>query len=181
MLPLAMIVPLKSFSIAKSRLNAANLDVEQLARQLALGVLKSAAPLPTYVVTEADDVEQFARELAVGCLRSPTSGLNNAVTFAYESLRSKFSHVIIAHGDLRDPQGIGDFNPNAGVTVVTDQHGTGTIVLALPTGLPFVFQYGANSRQRHVREALRLEVPLTEITSGPWCFDVDEPFDLDRR
>jgi 2-phospho-L-lactate guanylyltransferase len=65
------------------------------------------------------------------------------------------------------------------VTIVTDHHGTGTNVLALPTGLDFHFSYGANSASLHRREAERLGCPVTTVSDSPWRFDVDEPDDLD--
>jgi 2-phospho-L-lactate guanylyltransferase len=82
------------------------------------------------------------------------------------------------HGDLRSPEGLGSFNPVEGITIVTDHHGRGTNVLALPTGLDFHFAYGSDSAQLHVLEAQRLGIDVTLIKDSPWRFDVDEPSDL---
>ncbi len=173
-----MVVPLKSFALAKSRLRGEIADVEVLARELAAGVLRATSPLPTFIVTESDDVELFAKDHSLPCLRSASTGLNAAVHFAYEALSPQFARVMIVHGDLRNPEGVATFDPPPGVTIVTDQHGVGTNVLVLPTKHEFLFQYGPNSRLLHRRESLRLRLPLTEIDQGPWCFDIDEPGDL---
>jgi len=62
-----------------------------------------------------------------------------------------------------------------GITIVTDHHGLGTNVMALPTGLDFHFAYGGHSASLHQREAERVGVELTVVTNSPWRFDVDEP------
>jgi 2-phospho-L-lactate guanylyltransferase (CobY/MobA/RfbA family) len=79
---------------------------------------------------------------------------------------------------LRDPAGLGKFDPAPGITVVTDSHRTGTNVLALPTGLDFTFCFGTNSAQAHEREAQRLGIDVHMEFNSPWRYDVDEPDDF---
>jgi 2-phospho-L-lactate guanylyltransferase (CobY/MobA/RfbA family) len=50
--------------------------------------------------------------------------------------------------------------------------------LVVPTGTTFEFSYGPDSRRRHEEQARRLQLDLHVITESPWCFDVDEPEDL---
>jgi 2-phospho-L-lactate guanylyltransferase (CobY/MobA/RfbA family) len=154
-------------------------DVTNLARELATGVLRACDPRPVYVVTESDDVERFANDLGAKVLRPTSSTLNDAVTFAYHSLAGQYERVMIVHGDLKDPAGLGAYEPSAGVTIFTDHFGAGTNVLVVPTGYDFHFSYGPSSKSNHVREADRLGLTVRVIEQSPWRFDVDEPSDLD--
>jgi 2-phospho-L-lactate guanylyltransferase len=175
-----MLVPLKSFKSAKSRLREVLDDkqVEALARKLAQNVLVAVQPRLTFVVCDNDEVAQFATRCGVGVLRTTSGSLNGDVTEAYRQM-SRFDQVVIVHGDLRRPQGLGSFQPGPGVTIVTDHHQLGTNVMSLPTDLDFHFSYGANSAQLHQREAERLGITWRVTTDSPWRFDVDEPDDLE--
>jgi 2-phospho-L-lactate guanylyltransferase len=132
------------------------------------------------VLSESDAISEFA--LALGCevLRTDAKDLNDAVQKAYGALESRFERLVIAHGDLRHPEGLGAFEPGDGITIVSDHHGTGTNVMALPTGLDFHFSYGPRSASSHQREGERLGCHVALVTDSPWRFDVDEPDDLDR-
>jgi len=175
----AFVIPLKRFDLAKLRLRVNNTpSVTDLAQQLATRVIEACAPRPTIVLSESDAVSRFASALGCDVLRSDASGLNDAVQRAYGALQSRYERLIIVHGDLRDPDGLASFEPDAGITIVTDHHGLGTNVMAVPTGLDFHFFYGENSASRHRREAERIGCALTVVTDSPWRFDVDEPEDL---
>jgi 2-phospho-L-lactate guanylyltransferase len=174
-----MLVPLKSFGSAKSRLREVLDDnqVEALARQLAQNVLVAAKPRLTFVVCDSDEVAQFATRCGVGVLRTASGSLNGDVAEAYRQM-GRFDQVVIVHGDLRRPEGLGAYQSGPGVTVVSDHHQTGTNLLSLPTGLDFHFSYGPDSALRHQREAERLGLACTVIHDSPWRFDVDDPDDL---
>jgi 2-phospho-L-lactate guanylyltransferase len=175
----AFVVPLKQFDLAKERLRAGGAsDVTALARDLALDVLRSCAPRHVIVVSESESISTFARERGAEVWHSTATSLNEAVQGAYGGLSDRFDRLLIVHGDLRAPAGLGSFDPSPGVTIVTDHHGRGTNVLALPTGLDFHFAYGIDSATLHRREAERLGVEVTLIEDSPWRFDVDEPSDL---
>jgi 2-phospho-L-lactate guanylyltransferase len=177
----AFVIPLKRFDLAKERLRVNNAaSVTDLAQQLATRVIEACAPRHTIVLSESDAISEFASALGCDVLRSDATGLNDAVQRAYGALQSRFERLIIVHGDLRDPEGLGSFEPGAGITIVTDHHGLGTNVMAVPTGLDFHFAYGANSASLHRQEAERIGCPLTVVTDSPWRFDVDEPEDLVR-
>jgi 2-phospho-L-lactate/phosphoenolpyruvate guanylyltransferase len=176
-----IVVPIKQFDVAKERLRLGGVaEVSSLARSLARGVLEASSPRHVVVVSESDDVTQFATEHGVEVLELPSNGLNSAVQGAYESLAGRYDDVIVVHGDLRFPEGLGTFSFEPGITLVADHHGEGTNVLALPTGLEFRFAYGPGSLQRHADEAKRLGTEYRVITDSPWRFDVDEAVDLDR-
>jgi 2-phospho-L-lactate guanylyltransferase len=175
----AFVIPLKPFDVAKERLRVDHsLSVTDLAQQLATQVIEACAPRPTIVLSESDVITHFAAAFGCEVLRTDAIGLNDAVQRAYGALQSRFERLIVVHGDLRHPEGLGAFEPGEGITIVTDHHGLGTNVLAVPTGLDFHFSYGADSALRHRDEAERLGVPVTMVTDSPWRFDVDEPDDL---
>ncbi len=180
MVDVGVIVPLKSFARAKSRLRAvAGLDVDGLVEELARAVIDAARPRETIVATDDDGVARWARGLGATVVLAPP-GLNAAVAAAYRALGDSVEVAVVAHGDLVDPVGLGDFHPEAGVTIVADHRGTGTTVLAVPAGVGYRFSFGASSRALHEREAARLGLAWRTITDSPWRFDVDEPSDLER-
>lgn len=176
----AILIPLKDFSLAKERLRVAGIrDAGELAKNLALGVIVASAPRTVIVVAESDEVSSFARENDVEVFRSNATGLNEAASLAYKALGSRFAQLMFVHGDLARPHGLGTFEPEPGVTIVTDRHGRGTNVLVVPTELDFQFFYGTDSRTKHEGEAERLAQPWRVIASSPWSLDIDEPGDLE--
>lgn len=178
----AIIVPLKQFDLAKDRLRqGADLDVTALAEELARGVLLKSRPRHVIVLSEHPDVTRFASTVGAEVWSSQATNLNEAVQDAYRGLGGRFERLIIVHGDLRYPEGLGDFVPEPGITIVTDHRDEGTNVLVVPTGLDFHFAYGPQSRFRHVEQANLLGVEYRVVTNSPWRFDVDEPSDLEDR
>jgi len=177
----AFVIPLKRFDLAKERLRVTNSSsITELAQKLATDVIASCAPRHTIVLSESDEISRFATAHGCEVLRSDATDLNDAVQRAYGALESRFERLIVVHGDLRHPAGLGAFAPDDDVTIVTDHHGTGTNVMSLPTGRAFQFSYGANSASLHRRGAERLGLSVTMVIDSPWRFDVDEPDDLDR-
>ncbi len=175
----AIVVPLKRFDAAKGRLRLGGIDeVTALARRLAESVIRNCAPRHVIVLTENEEVAEFAIELGAEMLVTDAGGLNDAVQRADQALTGRYDRLIVVHGDLRHPEGLGLFEPGPGVTIVTDHHGTGTNVLAVPTGAGFRFAYGPDSLRHHRLEAARLGLASIVVTDSPWRFDVDEPEDL---
>jgi 2-phospho-L-lactate guanylyltransferase len=176
----AVVIPLKRFDLAKYRLRRDDdLDVTSIARELARGVIQASAPRPAIVVSEDPTVAAFATSLGAEVWHSDVTGLNQAVQGAYRGLEGRFERLIVAHGDLRLPDGLGLVEVATGLTLYADHHGTGTNVLVIPTGLDFRFAYGARSLARHIEEAERLALTYRVITDSPWRFDVDERSDLE--
>jgi 2-phospho-L-lactate guanylyltransferase len=176
----AFVIPLKRFDLAKERLRVNNASkVTELAELLATDVIAACRPRHTIVLSESDEISAFASAHGCEVVRSNATDLNDAVQRAYGVLQSRFERLMVVHGDLRHPRGLGAFDPHPGVTIVTDHHGLGTNVMAMPTGLDFHFAYGVDSALRHRREAERLGVAVTMVSDSPWRFDVDEPDDLE--
>ncbi len=181
-----VLVPVKSFDLAKGRLSGRldAADRARLARRMATGVVMAARPLPTYVVCDSDLVADWAVEVGIGALEVTATGLNPAVTEA-AIMAASMGHdrAIICHADIpmaSDLTWLDEAPYNQGVVVVTDHHGTGTNVLALPLDLdpPFVFGYGADSAQRHRAEAERLGLPIRMLVDDNLSWDLDTPDDL---
>src|SRR3954453_15972599 len=79
--PVAVLVPVKSFSVAKRRLAPA-LDAaerEALARSMAEQVLRAAEPMPVAVVCDDGEVAGWATERGALVILAPGRGLNGAV------------------------------------------------------------------------------------------------------
>ena len=176
---LAIVVPLKEFTRAKSRLRDGGVvGVDDHIREMATRVVVACRPRRVFVPCESDDVEEFARALSLTPLRTAATTLNEAVTLAYRQLSDEFSRVMIVHADLRYPEGLGQFEPRSGVTIVTDHRGRGTNVLVVPTGLDFRFAFGEDSARTHQFESERIGAEWRVVRDSPWRFDVDEPEDL---
>jgi len=181
MTTLAILIPLKDFDIAKERLRSAGVEnVSDRAKALARAVIAASAPRPVFVVTESPAVVEFSRRWGAEPLLSEARDLNEAAHFAYHALHDRFDHIVFVHGDLANPEGLGDFTPGPGVTIVTDLRRRGTNVLALPAMLDFHFAYGPDSKEAHVTEAKRLGLEYRIVTESPWALDIDEPEDLEE-
>ena len=177
--PLAIVIPLRDFDEGKSRLRHAGVDdVERLIRGWAGAVIEASHPRPTYVACESPFVAAFAREHGARVILSDARDLNAAVTHAHRTLARDYRAVMVAHGDLRFPHGLGHYNPPAPVTIVADHHGTGTNVLVVPGSANFTFAFGVDSAKRHVDEATRLGLRYEVTLSSEWAFDIDVIDDL---
>lgn len=175
-----VIVPLKAFDRAKSRLrhHLGDTAAAALARRLASGVVAATFPRPCLVACDDPEVEEWALAAGARVLRTSADDLNGAVAEAYRALDTTVSLAIVAHGDLLRPEGLGTTSFGPGVTVVTDRVGAGTNVLAVPAGLDFHFSYGPGSAARHIAEARRLGLEVATWNQSRWSHDVDEPSDL---
>jgi 2-phospho-L-lactate guanylyltransferase (CobY/MobA/RfbA family) len=175
----AVVVPLKRFDRAKARLRLDNeLDVTRIVEGLARGVIHASHPRPVVVVSEDPELGDFVSSLGAELLLTSSTNLNEAVQAAYAALGSRYEGLIVAHGDLLEPKGLGTFEPECDLTFYGDHRADGTNVIVLPTGLDFHFSYGPQSLSRHVREAERLQLTYRVDISSSWRFDVDVPGDL---
>ncbi len=177
----AVLIPIKSFDLAKGRLSQALAPDERarLAEVMASTVIAAARPLATWVVCDNPTVASFATRRGAGVIWRPSRGLNAAVADGITFLADEgHRRVIIAHADLPravDLTWVADFD---GVSIVPDRRGDGTNVMAIPTGVDFGFKYGPGSSVAHQAEALRLGLPYRVLDSPELGWDVDVPEDL---
>jgi 2-phospho-L-lactate/phosphoenolpyruvate guanylyltransferase len=179
--PVAVLVPVKTFSEAKLRLAPA-LDPAHraaLARAMATHVVTSAAPLPTAVVCDDAEVAEWARDLGALVVWEPERGLNRAVEAGVARLSAGGAKlVVVAHADLPRAGHLAWVARFAGVTLVPDQYDNGTNVICVPGDAGFTFSYGPGSFARHGAEAHRLGLSLRVVREPSLSHDVDLPADL---
>ncbi|HJM96884.1 MAG TPA: 2-phospho-L-lactate guanylyltransferase [Acidimicrobiales bacterium] len=177
----AALIPIKGFDSAKERLSTVLQSSRraELAKRLATGVIKACSELPIWIVCEDDSVESWARDLGARILRSPEPGLNEAVTFGFQSLKGKgVERVMITHGDLVHPSGLPSLFGKAEIVIVPDTKLDGTNVLVLPTTIDFPFNYGPNSFAKHLKQAEQSGVSISVLENSRFAFDLDDPDDL---
>jgi 2-phospho-L-lactate/phosphoenolpyruvate guanylyltransferase len=179
--PSAVLIPVKSFADAKTRLGDVMSDDARQAfvQQMAERVLAACAPLPVAVVCDDSAVAAWARQRGAFVIWEPGRGLNGAVEAGVERLgQMGVEQVTVAHGDLPLAAGIGELEPFTGITLVPDRHGNGTNVIRLPVTCGFRFSYGPGSFERHQRECARLGLPMRVVHEPTLAYDVDWPGDL---
>ena len=176
-----MIVPVKAFDAAKSRL-AASLDAgarAALAQTMATRVVHAGGPLPVFVATDDDAVGAWAHGEGASVVWTAGLDLNGSVALAIEHVReSGAPRVVIAHGDLpyaTDLTWTADF---PGATLIPDRREDGTNVLCVSTALPFVPMYGPGSFQRHLEQLGRRGVAIRISRRAELLWDVDVPDDV---
>jgi len=96
----AVVVPIKSFALAKSRLadSLSSDSRRELARHCAEAVLRAASPLSVYVVCNDDEVAAWARANGAHVVVPGVLGLNAAATAGRDAARAAGHHrVMVAH------------------------------------------------------------------------------------
>ena len=175
----AVVVPVKSFALAKGRL-AAHLTEPQrraLAQQMAETVLRAAGDLPVVVACDDDDVATWARSHGASVAWVPGTDLNGAVTAAVAALDA--DRAIVAHADLPKARDLAAVTGTDGVVLVPDRREDGTNVLSVPVASAFPFAYGPGSFARHLALAESLGLAVTVMRPDDLTWDVDEPADLE--
>ena len=186
------VVPVKSFSEAKSRLRDVIPEARRagLARRLLSHTLEvlgeSMPPERTLVVSRDEDALRLAADKGVQVLIESGAGLNAALEEAADHvLRRGAGGLLVLASDLPllAPADLEDllrpFSPPQ-VTIAPDRAGTGTNALLLqPPGLiPFAF--GPDSYALHLRQAEALGLNVRSVLSEGLGFDLDHPDDLDE-
>lgn len=178
----AVVIPIKSFSLAKTRL-AASLSPEsrnRLARQCADAVVRAASPLAVYVVCSDDEVASWARAHGASVVTPTVTGLNEAAVAGREAARvAGHERVMVVHSDLPNAKDLATLcTVRADVVVVPDRHGDGTNVLLVPCSGGFGFHYGPGSCAAHIAEATRLGLTTQTVHRDDLALDLDTPADL---
>ncbi|MEY3587440.1 MAG: 2-phospho-L-lactate guanylyltransferase [Actinomycetota bacterium] len=178
---LAVIVPVKSFTVAKGRLASALDDSERetLARTCAERVVRAAAPSPVYVVCASDDIAGWAAALGARVVRQVSNGLNGAVHDGWRQAQADGAdHVLVAHADLPLVTTFAHVPVEGEVTLVPDRHNDGTNVLSMPAGVDFVLHYGPGSFVAHLEEVNLRGLPHHVLHDDDLALDLDTADDL---
>jgi len=178
--PLA-IVPLKSFEVAKGRLDLPTEVRSSFARAVAERVITACrgAGFEPRVVTGSESLREWATTLGAGSLDDPPhGGLDAAAGLGVtEALRLEVPWLVV-HGDLPLLDAV-DLRPvlkplNEGALVIAPSRDGGTNVLGSMG--PFEFRYGPASFHRHLAAAAGHPVHVV-VRSGT-ALEVDTLPDL---
>ena len=171
-----MLVPVKSFGVAKRRLTGwlSDDDRERFARWMAERVIAAAAPQPAFVACDDEAVADWAEALGAHVLWGPGLGLNGAIDHGIDTMAGKgVDHVTVAHGDLPLPDGLSGVARAGRVVIVADRRRDGTNVLSRPTAVRLPAEYGGGSFGRHLAAALASGVPVMVRRDSRLSIDVD--------
>lgn len=177
----AVIVPVKSFTVAKGRLSdtLSSTEREALARTCAESVLSAAQPLATYVACSDDDVAEWATQHGARSVYCPTPGLDAAVATARVTAQQDgYTHVIVAHADLPLAQSLAHVAKEGCVSAVPDRHRDGTNVLSFPIDSTFVTAYGPGSFDNHEQLAATAGLRFVVVHDPNLELDLDTADDL---
>lgn len=177
----AVVIPVKSFTMAKGRLadTLTPAQREELARTCAETVVHAASPLPAYIVCSDDSVANWAVSLGAHVVHCATPGLDVAVTAGRDAIAALgFDHIIVAHADLPLAEELAHVAKEGFVTMVTDRHHDGTNVLSFPVASSFTTAYGPGSLDNHIRSAESLGLRYEVINDESLSLDLDTADDL---
>ncbi len=174
-------MPVKAFDKAKLRLAGAlePHEREELARDLAGRVVRSAGDLPVFVACDDERVATWATAHGACVVWTPRLGLSGAVSAGVAELhRQGFDMAIVCHADLPLITTLAGFGRDSEITFAPDRHLDGTNVACLPTGIGFHFHYGRASFPRHLEEAKRTGLVTRVVHDWQLACDLDVPDDL---
>ncbi len=176
-----MVIPVKSFTVAKGRLSdtLTPAERENLARECAATVVRASAPHPAYVVCGDPAVASWARGLGATPVTCEIPGLDNAVAAGREQARlDGYDHLIVAHADLPLARTLSHVAAENSVTIVTDRHHDGTNVLSFPVASGFTTAYGPGSCANHQQLAATAGLTCAVIRDADLELDLDTADDL---
>ena len=192
----ALIVPVRGFDDAKSRLSSV-LNPSQrraLAQNCARAVLTRTASCSRFVVCDSEEVAQWALSFGVTPIRVSSQGLNASLTESIPLIRahSPIDLFLISHADLPLSRPLDDIIESAiiesvqsnehgtAIIMCPDRHGDGTNVLGIPASLinSWTFHYGQGSFARHMQQAKTTGLPIRVIEDRDIGLDLDTPDDL---
>lgn len=178
----AVVVPIKSFHMAKARL-AEVLTLEAraaLAQRCAEAVLRAAHPLAVFVVCDDPEVSAWATANGARVVTAQRPGLNEAALAGREAARvAGFARVLTVHSDLPKPESLESLaDEPAQAVIVPDRHRDGTNALLLPTTGPFTFHYGPGSFAAHCQEATDRGLSMQVMERPDLALDLDTLDDL---
>lgn len=183
----AVLVPVKPFGVAKSRLApvCSPSERESLTRSMLRSVINAAQHLRVALLatSTAEDVRRFALINGARFLSEPEGGtLDDSLAFGVGQLANLgYGRVAVVNSDLPFARDLTWLADTDGIIIVPDRTGKGTNAISLPSGIGFKFSYGPGSFERHCDEARRLGFePIVALDPDGLSFDIDEPEDLER-
>ena len=176
----AVVVPIRSFDGALSRLEAAlgRAGCRELMRRMAGRVVEAADGMPVHVATDDAEVAAWASDLGAAVAPVGRPGLSTAVSMAVDRLAAAgVERAVVAHADLALARSL---RPavGPGLVIAPDRRRDGSNVLCVPTAAGFGFAYGPGSFGRHVAEAVRVGLDVTVVDDETLATDIDHPEDL---
>ena len=178
----AVVVPIKSFELAKGRL--AEVMTAQaraaLAKRCAEAVLRAASPLAVFVVCDDEQVASWAHSNGATVVAAVRPGLNEAAAAGRAAaLAAGCERVLVVHSDLPMPEPLAPLADEPGdVVIVPDRHRDGTNALLVPASGEFAFRYGRGSFAAHQAEAAARGWAVTVASRPDLALDLDTPDDL---
>ena len=176
-----LVVPVKSFTFAKGRLAAVLTENERrdLARTCAERVVAAAGDWRVHIVCDDPDVMAWAQSLGCAVVRPDAAGLNAAVDAGRRAaLHDGAEHIVIAHSDLPLVRTFKHVVAGGTVTLVSDRHGDGTNVVAVPATSPFRTLYGPGSFLLHRHRLEEMGLDYRCIEDAELALDLDTAEDL---
>jgi len=184
----AAVLPVKSFDRAKSRTALDGPQRAALAQAMVDDVLAALAEVAALaeiiVVTREPRAARAASRIGAVLVDDPSESGHNpaAVRGAALAAERGAERVLFVPGDCPglDPVELATLlaDPQPGVTVVPDRHGSGTNALMLAPAQVMAPSFGPGSLARHaaIARAAGVAVRIAEVPS--LAFDVDTPQDL---
>ncbi len=187
----ALIVPVRGFDDAKSRLSSV-LNPSQrraLAQNCARGVLTRTSLCSRFVVCDNEEVAQWAVSCDAIPIRVTSQGLNASLTESIPliSYHSPIDLFLVAHADLplSGPldhiiESLQTIDHETSIIICPDRHHDGTNVLGIPASLMnnWKFHYGQGSFAQHLQQAKATGLPIRLIEDPHLGLDLDTSDDL---
>jgi 2-phospho-L-lactate/phosphoenolpyruvate guanylyltransferase len=181
----AAVLPIKSFSRAKSRLGG-GLDRGELAAAMASDVLSALAATPSLTDVIVVTAEPLADDTGAVFVADPDeAGQSAAAELGIDAAVDRGAErVLIVPGDCPalDPGELArlldDGSERPHVTVVPDRHGSGTNALLLAPPDAMAPSFGAGSLARHAARARAAGATVKVRELPSLGLDVDTPDDL---
>jgi 2-phospho-L-lactate guanylyltransferase len=194
-MPLSVVIPVKRFEAAKTRLSSV-LSLEErasLAHGLFLQALRAASGCSqvnaVFVVTNSDDVKRRAVHEGATALSDPaTNGSLAEIIEAGvdEAARRGAQGAIVLMSDLplvesRDVSELAVALEHHDVAIAPDRHRTNTNALAISVARRPALAFGSErSFEKHVSSARALGQTIHVLENERLAFDVDVPADYAR-
>ena len=186
-----MVVPIKAFTSAKSRLSD-KLDPDRracLAQAAADRVLRAVADCPLVdlrlAVVDTDLAARMALHRNFEVLQRPDLlGQSAAVSAGFSAaIKRGATNILTVSADvpLVRPKDIDEIlRPRPPVLVmVSDREGLGTNAMRLDPAVDLRLHFGPDSLAMHKREAATLRLPVKVIDNRRVRLDIDTPDDID--